>query len=66
MSSISESESSSDSLKSMSSRHSGYSWIKGEEGVCIDCDDVEEGVLTSDDRDGCVVRIVTLGLMEVT
>lgn len=66
MPSISESMSSSsesDSSKSMSSRLSGYSWTKGEDGVCIDAD---EGVLTSDDMDGCDVKIVTLGLMDAT
>jgi len=34
-----------------------------EDGDCIDADD---GVSTSEDRDDCEVRIVTLGLMEGT
>jgi hypothetical protein len=69
ISSMSESASSSsesDSSKSMSSRVSGYSWTKGEDGVCNDCVDADEGVLMSEDMDGCVVKIVTLGLMDGT
>lgn len=64
MSESTSSSSESDSSKSMSSRLSGYSWTKGEDGVCIDSVDADEGVLTSEDRDGCVVKIVTLGLMD--